>query len=61
MFDLRTRFLEEDDGAVTVDWVVITAAITGIGVAVVLNIQNGVTDTASGIGVFVSEQSVLLD
>ncbi|MEL6644292.1 MAG: hypothetical protein AAFQ79_10185 [Pseudomonadota bacterium] len=61
MFAKRTRFLEEDDGAVTVDWVVITAAITGIGVAIVVNIQAGVTNTASGIGVFVSDQSSLLD
>lgn len=61
MFDYWTRFLEDDDGAVTVDWVVITAAIAGIGVAVVLNIQTGVTDTATGIGAFVSEQSVLLE
>ncbi|MEM7631632.1 MAG: hypothetical protein AAF227_06395 [Pseudomonadota bacterium] len=61
MFDWRTRFLNETDGAVTVDWVVITAAIAGIGVAVVLNIQVGVTDTADGIGAYVSEQTTLLE
>ena len=32
--DLSRRFLAEDDGAVTVDWVVLTAAIVGLGIAV---------------------------
>ncbi|MEM1064068.1 MAG: hypothetical protein AAF771_10605 [Pseudomonadota bacterium] len=61
MFGYPTRFRNEEDGAVTVDWVVVTAAIAGIGVALVLNIQAGATDTADGIGNFVSEQRVLLD
>ncbi len=33
-FKLTSRFTHEDDGAVTVDWVVLTAAIVGIGVAI---------------------------
>jgi Flp pilus assembly pilin Flp len=36
------RFLDETDGAVTVDWVVLTAAIVGLGIAVVTTIATSV-------------------
>lgn len=36
-------FARAEDGAVTVDWVVLTAAIVGIGLAVVFSLQAGVT------------------
>lgn len=32
---------QNDDGAITVDWVVITSAIIGMSLAVVLNISGG--------------------
>lgn len=32
---------QEDDGAVTVDWVVITSAVAGLSLAVILSITNG--------------------
>ncbi|WP_406736057.1 pilus assembly protein [Thioclava sp. GXIMD4215] len=35
LFRLTKKFRNEEDGAVTVDWVVLTAAIVGLGVAVV--------------------------
>ncbi|SEN37039.1 hypothetical protein SAMN04488003_11445 [Loktanella fryxellensis] len=31
-------FLRDDDGAVTVDWVVLTAAIVGLGLMVIIGI-----------------------
>ena len=37
-------FLNDEDGAVTVDWVVLTAAIVGLGIAVVASVRDGVTD-----------------
>jgi Flp pilus assembly pilin Flp len=40
------NFCNEEDGAVTVDWVVLTAAIVGLGIAGVATIQGGV-DTAA--------------
>jgi len=40
LFKLKKTFVEDEDGAVTVDWVVLTAAIVGIGL-VVLNISRG--------------------
>jgi len=37
-----TRFLNEETGAVTVDWVVLTAAIVGLGMATVTVVASGV-------------------
>lgn len=38
----RTRaFLQDEIGAVTVDWVVLTAAIVGLGIAVVAQVRDG--------------------
>lgn len=34
MFKLWKRFEQDEDGAVTVDWVVLTAAVVGLGIAV---------------------------
>ncbi|WP_202530546.1 hypothetical protein [Maritimibacter harenae] len=34
LFKLAKQFRAEEDGAVTVDWVVLTAAIVGLGIAV---------------------------
>lgn len=37
------RFRRDEDGAVTVDWVVLTAAIVGLGIAVMSTVGNGTT------------------
>lgn len=42
-------FKNDESGAVTVDWVVLTAAIVGIGIAVVATISSGVTNASEGI------------
>lgn len=44
-----TNFSENESGAVTVDWVVLTAAIVGIAIAVVGLISGGVEDASGGI------------
>lgn len=38
---MRTAFLKEESGAVTVDWVVLTSAIIGLGIAVIATIWQG--------------------
>jgi Flp pilus assembly pilin Flp len=43
------RFLRAEDGAVTVDWVVLTAAIVGLGLAVVVVVASGVEEVATDI------------
>ncbi|MCG6882775.1 MAG: hypothetical protein LJE62_03350 [Silicimonas sp.] len=36
-------FLDDESGAITVDWVVLTAAIVGLGIAVVFSVSGGMT------------------
>jgi hypothetical protein len=43
------RFLEEDDGAVATDWVVITAAVAGLGLATMVVVAGGVEDLSGEI------------
>ena len=38
------RFLTSEDGAITVDWVVLTAALAGLGLAVMVVVTGGVED-----------------
>ncbi len=47
--DRMKRWFRDDDGAVTVDWVVLTAAIVGLGLAVLLAITNSSVSLADRI------------
>ncbi len=42
LFDLIKTFSKDESGAVTVDWVVLTAAIVGLGIAVIAAVSTGV-------------------
>lgn len=53
MFNV-SAFFECEDGAVTVDWVVLTAAIVGLGIAVTSSIAGGATDVSTGVGASLS-------
>ena len=44
------KFLASESGAVTVDWVVLTAAIVGLGVVVITTVANGALDHSTGLG-----------
>ena len=46
---LFNAFLNDESGAVTVDWVVLTAAIVGLGIAVLTSVGNGTTSLADKI------------
>ena len=46
---LFTKFANDESGAVTVDWVVLTAAIVGIAIAVIALISDGIGNAANGI------------
>jgi Flp pilus assembly pilin Flp len=49
MKNLFKNFMTKDDGAVTVDWVVLTAAIVALGVAATVAITTGTTDLSDSI------------
>ncbi len=42
-------FVKDEDGAVTVDWVVLTAAIVGIALAIVATVSSGLNNAANNI------------
>ncbi|MCG6882477.1 MAG: hypothetical protein LJE62_01840 [Silicimonas sp.] len=45
-----TNFLKSEDAAVTVDWVVLTGSLVGLGILVVTSIAGGMTNVSSGVG-----------
>lgn len=42
-----TAFFKDEDGAVTVDWVVLTAAIVGLGISTVGMMANGTVNVGN--------------
>ena len=49
LFNLLKTFRDDESGAVTVDWVVLTAAIVGLGIAVIAAVSGGVGDLSRNI------------
>ncbi|WP_425092712.1 Flp family type IVb pilin [Tropicimonas sp. S265A] len=49
LFKLAQTFRNDEDGAVTVDWVVLTAAIVGLGIAVYGVVSGGINDLSTDI------------
>ncbi len=49
LFKLAKNFHRDEDGAVTVDWVVLTAAIVGLGIAILTTVQGGTQSLANKI------------
>ena len=49
MLNYIQNFARDEDGAVTVDWVVLTAAIVGLGIAVLTSVKGGAETMANGI------------
>jgi len=52
------NFAHDEDGAVTVDWVVLTAAIVGLGIAVLTSVSGGTTSLADKISSNLAAQTV---
>ena len=49
MIKFFKNFSKDEDGAVTVDWVVLTAAVVGLGVAGVATVSDGIGTLADNI------------
>ncbi len=58
LFNLIKTFQADEDGAVTVDWVVLTAAIVGLGIAVLTTVGGATDDYADKIGSHLTSQGV---
>ena len=51
-------FTVSDEGAVTVDWVVLTAAIVTLGITVMLSVGGSTTDLADDIGAAIDDAGI---
>ena len=58
MMNFFNKFRRDEDGAVTVDWVVLTAAIVGLGIAILATVSNGVGDLAGAIDTELSYMTI---
>ena len=50
------KFRKDEDGAVTVDWVVLTAAVVGLAVAAFSSVQDGATELTAQTETFLGTQ-----
>ncbi|SDL97634.1 Flp family type IVb pilin [Aliiruegeria lutimaris] len=57
-YNLIESFQKNEDGAVTVDWVVLTAAVVGLGLAAQAVITSGVADLSGDISGQLTEQTI---
>ena len=58
LFALVKNFHNDESGAVTVDWVVLTAAIVGLGIAVMASVGGGVKSLSNKISSQLSAQTI---
>jgi Flp pilus assembly pilin Flp len=58
MTALIKNFAKSESGAVTVDWVVLTAAIVGLGLAVMAVVSGGVEDLAGDIDTQLTDMGI---
>jgi len=56
MMKFIKNFRKDEDGAVTVDWVVLTAAVVGLAVAAYTSIETGATELTADTSTFLSNQ-----
>ena len=59
LFNLIKTFRNDESGAVTVDWVVLTAAIVGLGLAVLATVRSGVGDLSGDIDSKLKEEHII--
>jgi Flp pilus assembly pilin Flp len=51
-------FANDEAGAVTVDWVVLTAAIVGLGIVVMTTVGGGITTLSTNVAAKITTQAV---
>ena len=56
MLNFIKNFRNDEDGAATVDWVVLTAALVGIGIAVISSVSGGTTAMGDKMSTMLSAQ-----
>jgi len=56
MKNFMNKFRKDEDGAVTVDWVVLTAAVVGLAVAAYTSIESGASELTADTETFLGTQ-----
>ena len=44
-----SRFVRDDSGAVTVDWVIVSGIVVGLAIGAIASVQSGVVNLAVGV------------
>ena len=57
MMNFIKNFRKDEDGAVTVDWVVLTAAVCGLAVAAYGSIESGASNLTTATSTFLATQN----
>ncbi|MBS9716082.1 Flp family type IVb pilin [Pseudohalocynthiibacter aestuariivivens] len=57
-FEMITNFFKNESGAVTVDWVVLTAAIVGLGIAIMASVGGATADLGDVISGSLATQGI---
>lgn len=60
MTDFLNRFFQETSGAVTVDWVVLTAAVIGLSIMAAVEITTGTVSLGTDVGTFMATDEVFI-
>ncbi|QUJ75313.1 hypothetical protein KDD17_09905 [Sulfitobacter albidus] len=55
---MLTSFHKDEEGAVTVDWVVLTAAVCGLALASFASIQQGSRSVGDNVGTYLTDTDV---
>jgi hypothetical protein len=58
LFKLFKKFGNDQDGAVTVDWVVLTAAVVGLGIAALAAVRGGTGALTTKISAQLESQTI---
>lgn len=58
MLNKFKTYMKADDGAVTVDWVVLTAAVCGLAVVTVVAILSGTDNVGTDVGDYLTAREV---
>ncbi len=58
MMKFVKNFRNDEDGAVTVDWVVLTAAVVGLAIAAYGSISSGAADMTNQTATFLNSQTI---
>ena len=61
MLNFIKTFRADEDGAVTVDWVVLTAAIVGLGIAVLTSVGGGTMTASDNAAADIVESATAID